>query len=655
MQYRKGFSIRSKLFLAFGIVVVLNVTLRLIGTALTSHLTGVMARMEEVAVGENRGINIMTGALDILQTRERTHSEPPNEPIDPRVVTALSQFESGLETCIQVNQKKIWNSEEENGALTTLKSEFPTFKASILRDPDSLPVTNRMATQLYSYSAEAAAQMAANMRNIRGAFARNDSILLGLAIGNLLIAIILAYFLSRSIVRPIGVLRRAAEQIGGGDLSAPVELRSRDELGLLAATFNQMIDDLRSKTVSKDYVESILQSMVNTVTVVNTGRIVQSVNQAALDLLGYAEEDLIGQSMDKFIRMPAASSSTFFEQVLKKGLLNSIDANYETQSGKLIPVLFSASVLRNSGGAITGVVCVAQDVSERKKAEHELEQANKQLLETSRQAGMAEVATSVLHNVGNVLNSVNVSSAIISEKVQNSKIANLAKATALMEAHEKDLPEFFSQDPKGKQLPGYLSKLAVNLGHEQKEILQEVASLVSNIVHIKEIVAMQQNYARVSGISELLDIKDLMEDAVRINLGALERHQVKLIREFHETPPVMVEKHKVLQILVNLVRNAKHACDDSGRSDKQMTLRVANGDGRVKVSVTDNGIGIPEKNMSRIFSHGFTTKKEGHGFGLHSGALAAREMGGTLTVFSEGPGQGSTFTLELPIQTKDNL
>jgi signal transduction histidine kinase len=268
----------------------------------------------------------------------------------------------------------------------------------------------------------------------------------------------------------------------------------------------------------------------------------------------------------------------------------------------------------------------------------------------SRRAGMAEVATSVLHNVGNVLNSVNVSGALIAEKVGQSKVANLNKAVALMREHDGDLGVFLTTDERGKKLPGYLSNLAAHLAKEQAEVVQETGSLTKNILHIKEIVAMQQSHAKVSGVLEMLEVSELVEDAVRMNHGTIERHQVKLVREFGVVAPLLTDKHKVLQILVNLIRNAKHACDDSGREDKQIILRVANGNGRVKISVRDNGVGIPEENLTRIFSHGFTTRKEGHGFGLHSGALAAREMGGALRVFSEGPGRGATFTLELPVQ-----
>jgi signal transduction histidine kinase len=283
-----------------------------------------------------------------------------------------------------------------------------------------------------------------------------------------------------------------------------------------------------------------------------------------------------------------------------------------------------------------------------KEAESKLEQAHKQLLETSRQAGMAEVATSVLHNVGNVLNSANVSTSLIADKMRSSKILNVGRVAALIREHEKDLGNFMVNDPKGKQLPEYLCKLGEHLAKEQEDVLREIASLVSNIVHIKEIVAMQQSYAKASGVLEMFNVGELVEDALRMNSGAVSRHNIKVICELDKAATIVTDKHKVLQILVNLIRNAKYACDDSGRTDKQMTLRAVAADGHVKISVIDNGVGIVPENLTRIFSHGFTTRKEGHGFGLHSGANAAKELGGSLQGFSDGPGKGAMFTLELP-------
>lgn len=289
-----------------------------------------------------------------------------------------------------------------------------------------------------------------------------------------------------------------------------------------------------------------------------------------------------------------------------------------------------------------------ETMHQRELAEAELKQTHKQLMEASRRAGMAEVATSVLHNVGNVLNSVNVSSSLIAEKMSNSKVVNIAKVVGLIRAHKEDLANFLTNDAKGKQLPDYLENLASYLAQEQDDILHEVGSLVSNVVHIREIVAMQQNYAKSSGVLETLLPTDLVEDALSMNREAIVRHNVKVVREFSEAPQILTERHKVLQILVNLIRNAKHACNDSKKQDKQIILRVESKDERIKISIIDNGIGIASENLTKVFNHGFTTRKEGHGFGLHSGALSAKEMGGRLSAASDGPDCGATFTLELP-------
>src|ERR1017187_833234 len=290
---------------------------------------------------------------------------------------------------------------------------------------------------------------------------------------------------------------------------------------------------------------------------------------------------------------------------------------------------------------------------ERIRTEQELENLHKQLVEASRQAGMAEVATNVLHNVGNVLNSVNISTSLIVESVKKSRASSLARVVVLLREHAHDLGEFITNDSRGKHVPAHLAQLSEHLLAEQAANVRELDSLRRNVEHIKQIVAMQQNYASFGGVKEMINVADLVEDSLRLIAGALSRHDVEVIREFAPVPPMNVEKHKVLQIMVNLLRNAKHACQESERADKRLTVRVANGEGRIRISVIDNGVGIPPENLTRIFNHGFTTRKDGHGFGLHSGALAAKEMGGSLTVHSDGPGRGAAFMLELPGPSRD--
>lgn len=297
---------------------------------------------------------------------------------------------------------------------------------------------------------------------------------------------------------------------------------------------------------------------------------------------------------------------------------------------------------------------LAEEIIEKEEALAGLKEAQGSLMEMSRTAGMAEVATGVLHNVGNVLNSVNVSCTLIMDQLRDSRIGNVGKVAEMIAAPGDDLAAFLTEDPRGKQIPGYLASLAAALGEEHRQRIREAESLHERIDHIKEIVSMQQTYGRVSGVLETIAPEQLMEDALKLNEGSLVRHDIQVRREYEPVPPVTVDKHKILQIFLNLINNAKYACVEGGGSERIITLGIRGSEnGRLRMQVSDNGIGILPENLTRIFQHGFTTRKSGHGFGLHSGALAAKEFSGSLTAHSEGPGLGSTFTLEFPINPGD--
>jgi PAS domain S-box-containing protein len=305
-------------------------------------------------------------------------------------------------------------------------------------------------------------------------------------------------------------------------------------------------------------------------------------------------------------------------------------------------------------GSLLGAVVVIQDITERRQAEQELERMHQQLLVASRHAGMAEVATSILHNVGNVLNSVNVTASLLAERVKSSKCAGVSRVAALLAAQAADLPAFFA-GARGQQVPVYLKELAADLLADRDATAAELTALRANVEHIKEIVAMQQSYAKRGGLSEVLEVRTLVEDSLSMNDAAFSRHGITLIRDYQEVPQVCVDKHKVLQILVNLIRNAGHACDEArSGGDKRVTVRVHSTQQAVQVAVIDTGVGILEENLARIFNHGFTTRKDGHGFGLHSSALAARELGGSLEAASPGAGMGATFTLSLPLAAAES-
>ncbi|HSI86034.1 MAG: PAS domain S-box protein [Candidatus Methylacidiphilales bacterium] len=383
-------------------------------------------------------------------------------------------------------------------------------------------------------------------------------------------------------------------------------------------------------------------------------------NPAAAKMLGYEAADLVGRPAHATMHHTRANGDNYplsecnIYATLRDGIARrATDEVFWRKDGTSFPVEYIATAISGKDGKSGGAVVIFTDITERRRAESKLRELHNQLLDTSRRAGMAEVATSVLHNVGNVLNSINVSSALVSDIIRKSKMMNLSKACAMMAEHKGNIGEFFTNDVKGKQLPGYLSQLAEHLVTEQGLLLRELGLLQKNIDHIKQIIGMQQRYAKISGIVETVSVLDIVDEALRMQAAGMERHGVGVRTECEEMLTITVEKHKLLQILVNLLHNAKHACDATEKKDRLIRVCIFPSKDEdcqnvVAISVSDNGIGISQENLTRIFAYGFTTRSSGHGFGLHSGALAAREMGGYLSADSAGLGKGAVFTLRLP-------
>ncbi len=343
-----------------------------------------------------------------------------------------------------------------------------------------------------------------------------------------------------------------------------------------------------------------------------------------------------------------------WDQAISTGQEFRAEVGFQTPAGESRWVSARTTTIRAESGEILGMVGTLEDISSRKHAEAELKAAHEKLLDTSRKAGMAEIATSVIHNVGNVLNSVNVSVSMATGKLQKSAIKDLTRAVQLIADHKQDLANYLTRDQRGKLIPDFLSAVSEVLNTEQQSLIDEMTSLAKNVDHIKQIVHVQQTHARPTHVTGPVAIVDLIEDALRVNMVALEGSPIRTIRELGFTGNVVHDKHAVLQILINLVSNAKHAVMGTGNSEKSLSVRTESleRDGRVwvRLHLTDNGVGITPENLNRIFNHGFTTKKNGHGFGLHSSANTARQLGGSLTASSNGPGAGATFTLELPAE-----
>ncbi len=470
--------------------------------------------------------------------------------------------------------------------------------------------------------------------------------------------------IARRIITPILELSEVMSRVTHEqDYTLRAERRTTDEVGLLADGFNAMLDRIQSQNAARKRADEALEASRRKLEDIihSVDGIVWEADAQTLDftfvshkaekILGYPREQWTSEPRFWLNRLHPADrqwASEFCRTAITEKRAHEFEYRMTAADGRVVWVNDIVTVICEDGKAVA-LRGIMVDTTERKVAAEQLASTHKQLMKASRQAGMAEVATSVLHNVGNVLNSVSVSAEVVGTKVRQFRVGSLQNLAQMLSENSDRLADFLVNDPRGKAVPGYMVKLADSLAEPQKDILEELDSLRNNIEHIKEVVATQQSYGHRSGVLESLSAVDVIEDAIQINDAGLVRHEIQLIREYGEVQPLVTDRHKMMQILVNLLGNAKHALDGAG-PQRTLTVRLAlKTPEMIEIVVADNGMGIAADNLTRIFQHGFTTKKGGHGYGLHSGALAARELGGSLTAQSAGPGHGAAFTLELPV------
>jgi PAS domain S-box-containing protein len=421
--------------------------------------------------------------------------------------------------------------------------------------------------------------------------------------------------------------------VGDVDLAAALET-SQATVRRLEAYFRSTIEQLPIGIVHADIQDRITRF-----------------NSAFCTMLGFAPEELAGKCFAEITYPDDVEGSTAALQRLWRGEVPfyAIEKRYIKKEGTILWARVTVAPLRNAEGALEGAIGILEDITLRKSAEAEVERVHQELMLASREAGMAEIAGNVLHNVGNVLNSLNISASLLLGHVRGSKVDAFARVVALLRDNADRVATFLTEDERGQHVLDFLTQVSSHMVSNQHSSLGELQSLARHIEHIKDIIATQQTYAKRCGIREPVDVVALVEDSLGVNQGAFARHGVELKREFAKVPQITIEKHKVLQILVNLERNAKEACEACERADKQVTVRIRVCERGVQIQVIDNGVGISPETMQSLFTQGFTTKKEGHGFGLHGSALAAQELGGTLEARSEGIGCGAAFTLTLPL------
>jgi PAS domain S-box-containing protein len=431
---------------------------------------------------------------------------------------------------------------------------------------------------------------------------------------------------------------------------------------VIAGTIRRQIIAEERATAGLRQSEARTRTIVDTamdavVTMDGSGRTV-GWNPQATAIFGYTSEEAIGRELAELIVPPARRGAhreglrRFLETGEGKMINRRVEIVAMHRDGSEIPIELAISPLGSGEGLSFGAFL--RDLTAQRRAETEREELHNRLLAASRQAGMAEVATGVLHNVGNVLNSVNVSTNVVTERLRHSEVASLQKAGAMLRENLADLPRYLTSDERGRHLPGFLIEVAQCLDEDQRAMLQELESVGRGLDHIKHIVGAQQTHAKRGDVRQRVRPAELIEAALEMNRESFTRHQIAISRDptSANVPEVRLDKHRVLQVLINVISNAKNSLCEGRPSNRRISIgvaeAVADSGSVIRFVITDNGMGIAPENLARIFGHGFTTRNTGHGFGLHSAANAAKEMGGSLTAASDGPGHGATFTLELP-------
>jgi signal transduction histidine kinase len=294
------------------------------------------------------------------------------------------------------------------------------------------------------------------------------------------------------------------------------------------------------------------------------------------------------------------------------------------------------------------LVGITLDISERVAAEHRERRLQKQLREASHQSGMAEVVTGVLHNVGNVLNSLGVATSIAQTRLKACQIERVGKVAAMLEVNRGTLAEFLTSDSRGMRLPEYLTALGAQLISDADALQQEFDAISGHVRYLHQIIQAQQSFARVGGAQDEVNISELVETA--LTLKGQDLNGAEITRDIGDLSIVQTDRYKLLQIIVNFIANACDAMVANGSTARRIAIRVRTVLGQLEIAVEDSGVGIAPELLPRVWEFGFTTKAHGHGFGLHSAAVAAQQLGGTVSAQSAGAGLGARFAVTIPIR-----
>jgi DNA-binding LacI/PurR family transcriptional regulator/signal transduction histidine kinase len=274
-----------------------------------------------------------------------------------------------------------------------------------------------------------------------------------------------------------------------------------------------------------------------------------------------------------------------------------------------------------------------------------LDSSYKKLVEHAQREGMADIAADILHNIGNILNSISVSAHMMENSVKSAPFDDLLRANRLLEANMERLEDFIRNDRKGKILMRFYLKLGESMEKLREQLIYNANRLSTKLNSINEIIAAQQNYAGVASQPEELSIAAILEDALKVHAASLDKYRITVERDYRANPRLVVQRAKLFYIFVNLINNARDSMTETPLNERRLSISIYEDGSESCVRISDTGRGIAEGAIDKVFDYGYSVKDERRGFGLHSSSSYMAEMGGVILAESAGIGKGQAFTV----------
>ncbi len=484
----------------------------------------------------------------------------------------------------------------------------------------------------------------------------------------LLIAVLLHFLLSYYVTKPVGQIVAAMKDVHNGQLGVQVDLSSKNEIGVMAQTFNQMsienekmynelitLNENLEQIVEKRTLElkqeeaksrSLLENSPDFIMDIDHEFKIQYLNKPVNGSVG---KGIIGNSV--FDLTPSKYSREFKMVITgvmdtrEKGIIET-RLNFPGDEALWYEVRFGAI---ETDGKVAGIIMIATDITQRKRDQAKLEAVRNELIKQAHQAGMADIAIGTLHNVGNVLNSILTSVSLLKEIAEHSSTEELVKSNNMLREKMDNLEEFILNNPKGRMLLEYYLEIEVILVSEIETVRSHIDRLEDKAKTMIDVIVAQQNYAGASALTEMYNLAEIVNDGLIMQTQLLENNKISVVKELVDAPKIPLQRTKLMHILINLIKNAIDSMSGVEKENRELKFSIEHGGENILLKISDTGIGIEKENIDKIFSFGFTTKKEGHGFGLHSSANYMTEMGGTIRAESNGVGKGAEFILSFPV------